>query len=137
MFDSNDARTLLDACLASVQGLPDLVTENRTYAPGNNPWCRSTLLPARSTTPMWGAGVTLMLTGIYQVDVIVPAGSDTTASSPICKAVMSAFFPGTTNITDGTHTVIITNITQLGAMVDEEMNYTVPLQIEWAVYTKA
>jgi hypothetical protein len=132
MFDSNDVRTLLDAHLQTVSGLPDLVTENKRYTPQNVVWCRSTLLPARSTTPVLGQRVQLQ--GIYQVDVIVPAGSDTTTSAPLCKSIASAFFPGTT-VTDGTYVVTLNNITQLPGMVDEQMNYSVPLQVEWFVLT--
>lgn len=132
MFDANDVRALLDAHLQTVAGLPDLVTENTRYTPQDTTWTRSTLLPARSITPVLGQRVQLQ--GTYQVDVIVPAGTDTTASGPLCKAIMSAFFPGTT-VTDGTNVVTINNITQQVSMVDDQMNYMVPLQIEWFVLT--
>lgn len=137
MFDANDVRALLDQQLQTVSGLPDLETENTRYKPGNDVWCRSTLLPATSNVAAWGAGVTVQLQGIYQVDVIAPWGISTAETNALCKSILTAFFPGAVNITDGTNKVVITNISQLPAIEDKDsMFYMVPLQVQWNAYTK-
>jgi hypothetical protein len=136
MFDANDARALLDAHLQTVSGLPDLETENTRYTPSNATWCRSTMLPAASNVAAWGGGVTLQLQGIYQVDVIAPWGTSTDQTNAICKSIVQAFFPGSASITDGTHTVIVTNVSQLTAIEDKNnMLYMIPLQVQWTAYT--
>lgn len=137
MFDANDARALLDAHLQTVTGLPDLETENTRYTPTNDPWCRSTMLPAASSVAAFGGGVTLQLQGIYQVDVIAPWGTSTTNTSALCKSILQAFFPGAADITDGTNKVIVTSVSQLTAIEDKNnMMYMVPLQVQWTAYTK-
>jgi hypothetical protein len=136
MFDANDARALMDAHLQAVSGLPDLDTENTPYKPGNDIWCRSTMLPAASNVAAWGGGVTLQLQGIYQVDVIAPWGTTTTQTSAICKSIVQAFFPGGAEITDGTNKIIVTNVSQLPAIEDKDtMQYSTPLQVQWTAYT--
>lgn len=136
MFDSNDARTLLDAHLQTVSGLPYLETENTRYTPTNATWCRSTMLPAASIVSAWGGGVTLQLQGIYQVDVIAPWGTSTDQTNSLCKSILTAFFPGSTEITDGSSRVIVTSVSQLTAMEDKDnMLYMIPLQIQWIAYT--
>jgi hypothetical protein len=138
MFDANDVRALLDTHLQTVSGLPDLETENTRYTPTNAVWCRSTMLPGPSNVSAWGGGVTLQLQGIYQVDVIAPWGTSTDSTNALCKSILSAFFPGSTHITDGTNTVTVNSVSQLTAMEDKEtMMYMIPLQIQWVAYTTA
>lgn len=132
-FNINTIRTLLDAHLLSVAGDVPVQTENTRITPGVDPWMRSTVLPANSQVAAFGGGVVLKAQGIYQVDLMYPAGVGLDAVSAMAEAVCGAFFAGT-QLTDGSQVVLTTNVSQFAAQVDAQMNYSVPLRIEWQSY---
>jgi hypothetical protein len=132
----NKIRKALDAALLAVVGLPQLQTENTYFNAGVDPWCRSMVIPAQSIPVLFGAGVTLQVRGIYQVDLFYPGAGNTDEVSAVADAICQAFFVGSQFSLDD-QVVTVTNITQFGASVDAGLNYCVPLRIEFSSYVKA
>lgn len=123
---------LLDTQLKTVTGLPFLQAENIRFTIDGNPWCRSTLLPARSTVISLGVGATKQMTGLYQVDVIYPQDSGSAVAHAMADLVVAAF-PIGARLTDGTTTVII-EISSVMAAHPLLDFYYVPIQVQWSVY---
>jgi hypothetical protein len=132
-FSINSVRKLLDAALLEVAGDIPVQTENTKISPGIDPWMRSTLLPATSEVVAFGAGAVVKMQGIYQIDLFYPSGVGLDPVSEMAEAIEAAFFPGA-SITDGTQVINIDNISQFAASVDANLNYCVPIRVQWFSY---
>lgn len=138
-IDTTKVRLLLRAHLKTVVGLPTVQQwENHNFVPpdakaGN--WIRELMEPARE---VWGATNTIVHTGNYRVDVVVPAGSGTETMESISDAIKAAFHPGL-SLSDVPKTcaVSINRSERLPARRDtrDRAWYSQPVLIRWVVYT--
>lgn len=133
-FSINNVRKILETQLKSITSLPRFVPENQINTTTIDPWCRATMLPSRSTPVAFGAGTVLRLQGMYQVDLLYPAGSSLDDISAVADRIMEVFFPGVEDLTDGDIVVTISNISQLPAQIGAKQMYMVPLQIDWFTF---
>lgn len=138
MFSVNNVRALLDAHLAAVQGLPDLVTENVTYDATSAPYVMSAMLGGPTQVAAMGDGSpVLRMSGGYQVSLVFPAGVGMDDINVLADAILAAFYPGTVNLTDGSTFVRVNNIQQLTGYVDESLSFILPVQVDWSAYVTA
>lgn len=135
-FSINTIRKLLDAHLKRVSNLPTHVPENATRTPGIDPWCRSTVMPSTSAVASWGSGVTLRQQGVYQVDLMFPAGQGVEAVSAMADKVIAAFYPGQESLGDEDVPLTLTNVSQLPGYVSDKLTYVVSIRINWFTYVK-
>jgi len=85
---------------AQVPPIP-VAFENSGYKPlAGQRYLRGTLIPAHPLNPSVG-GNHKHRHGIYQVDVLVPAGTGATVSGPLTKAIEALFVAPTTMTRDG------------------------------------
>jgi len=105
--------------------------ENVNYDPTPGvPWVRERILPAQPE--VWTLGERQEI-GIYQVDVFVPAGGDTTIGDSIAASVRGAFEIGREMTKDGV-TVGVRWSTVQPSTQDGDW-YQVPVDIHWQIMT--
>jgi hypothetical protein len=84
--------------LLTVSGLPPVAWQNRTFTPPNQAvWFKESLLPATSAlTSFCGVGVDGLIqeTGIYQITVYTPVGTETKAADDWASLLAATFKPG-------------------------------------------
>lgn len=86
--------------LLTISGLPPVAWQNRTFTPPNQAiWLKESLLPATSAlTSFGGLGVDGLLqeTGIYQITVYAPVGTETKVADDWASLLAATFKPGVT-----------------------------------------
>lgn len=127
----HNIQTLLDARLLTVVDLPPLQKENTKNigVTGQN-FCRSTLLPARSTAVTVGQNGKDLYQGLYQIDLFYPMDQGTTAINQMADSVIAAF--PRTDLFDG---IIIVHCLRAWREVGSRVEpfYSVPVVVEWQV----
>lgn len=98
---------ILDARLLAVPNLPIHQSENTLIKPANvAAWCRSTLLPAATTTESIGASGRERKNGIYQIDLFYVTNSGYTAAGTMADSIVSSFSKGL-YLTDSIYTPMV------------------------------
>jgi hypothetical protein len=123
----------LDACLATVPGIPPIQLENTANAPKTGvAFSRGTLIPSRTNAPTVGPGAT-ELNGLYQVDLFYPTNTGTATSNAMVEAVIAKFPSHTTlPVRDGL-TVLIDVAWREAAQRDMTFMNT-PVVVSWSCW---
>jgi hypothetical protein len=127
-------RTLLDAQVDTVTGLPARAYENERYvATTGTPWCRTTLLPAEPTALTVGPNGQNQAKGLFQVDLLYPQSIGTATVNALATLITTALKRGTI-LTDGTNNVHVDMSWQQTAYTIQQVWYVVPVVIRWSSY---
>lgn len=122
--------TLLDTHLQTVATLPLLQTENTLIRPSNAAaWCRSTLLPAATTTESIGVDGRQRKSGLFQVDLFYINNGGYKDASQMADLVVAAFSKGL-YLDDGTYKVMILR-SYVDAAKPFPNYYQLPVVVEW------
>ncbi len=128
-----DIHQSLDTQLSSVVGLPTLQIENtrKTNDKRIKEWCRSTLLPAKTSIETLGPLGHNKLQGLYQVDIFYPEDYNYTDTFTMADLVLTKFIIGDT--IDGIN--IINSYMLPSQNVSSNINipgyYKIIVMIEW------
>lgn len=95
MSTSGDISTL-NTILLTTSNLPTLQSENKRIdlGSGKTPWCRSTLLPARTTQVSIGSSGIDNINGLYQIDLFYPQNSSYVLIYDMADAIINNFTIG-------------------------------------------
>lgn len=124
--------------LLTVTGLPAVAWENRNFTPPNNAaWIEERLLPAPSKYAAFGGnGIsngTIKHSGIYQITLIVPAGSDTKAAETLVDTLVSLFRPGV-RLTLSTGEITTCTLAYPSPPIQDGTGYRIPISIYYDLY---
>lgn len=127
-------RTLLQDRAATIVGLPTQQRENtHNVAVTNQPFTRTTLLPAESRNASIGTTGSVRRGGLFQLDLFYPSNAGTDSADDMADAALAAFSRGTI-LTDGTTTVTIELAwAEQGSII--ETFYMIPIVIRWRSFT--
>ena len=130
-----DIQQTLDAQLQTVPGLPILYEENIfAQQTGTTPFCRSTLLPAKSTLESIGTNNPVVKqTGLYQIDLFYPVEYGYAAQAQMIDAVVNVFPPGKLTLQGGQQLIIFTAWSQPGHN-DQSAFLQKPILVEWCIW---
>jgi hypothetical protein len=122
--------------LLTLSGLPLVAWQNRTFTPPNNAvWMKESLLPMTSLlTSFGGIGVDGLLqeTGIYQVTVYVPVGTETKVVEDWASLLATTFKPGVVVVYDGL--IARCESAQIAPPVQETSWFGVPVSIRYRLF---
>ena len=128
MFET--IQLLLENNLAAVTGLPLYQKENTRITPGaNEPWVRSTFLPARTFMQSIGITGTNTLHGMLQIDLFYPIDKGTATSNAMADLVIAAFPRGLQLSSLGM--TVICELSWREAASRIEQYYSTPVVVKW------
>jgi hypothetical protein len=126
----------LDRRLNTMTGKPPIAWENKKFAPTQGTlYARPTIIPA--DTEQWSLGQNGqdLSTGIYQVDVIAPAGKGKKAAYAMADTIADRFKRGT-DIVENSRTISIINASRAAGFNDGD-RFIVPVTIQYRAFTAA
>lgn len=125
----------LDAVTANVAGLPTFKQEGQVATQkGTTPFCRSTLLPAKSTVAALGANPLWQQQGLYQVDLFYPVAYGYQAMRQMADSVIAAFPTGLIQLTDENQSQLQVIVAySVPGLPDEGTFIQIPVRVEWRI----
>lgn len=141
MSATEDIRSALESQISNVVGVP--TTDKRSWEnvhfepPEGETWIRGTVLWGRSRPSVVGPNPQLMYTGIFQVDVFIPRGTQSTPGGPnaadvLADAIRDAYDAGDV-LTKNATRVHIEWSERLPGRPDNPW-YMVPVIIRWRTH---
>jgi len=130
-----DISNALDTRLNTLSPLPPVAWPNREYIPiVGTKWIRPALLPADTIAATIGdTSSTDLNTGIYQVDIFTKAGEGKN-DAMVQADLIADHFKRDTELTYNAHTVVIKNVSQSPAQINNGW-FQVPVNIEYYAFT--
>jgi hypothetical protein len=129
----NDIQAALDARLNTLSGGYDIAWPNTVFEPqANQTFLSPSFLPAESVQASLGSGGKDETSGIYQIDVVYPAG---TGRSTIPDSVADHFKRGTVLSYNGVN-VRIRSVSISPALTEGAFHF-VPISVDFYTYTDA
>ena len=128
---------LLESKLAGVAaslGL-EIAMENITFKPKDSKaiYLRSHILPAK-TLGIDIAGALQVFRGVFQVDVVAPAGSGKTKAGEVADSILNAF-PAGLELTSGEFTAYIEAVPYRMRPLPSDTRYLIPVNIDYRADT--
>lgn len=124
----------LDTQLLLTTGLPTFRAENERYLKVNKTaFCRSTILPAKTTVETLGLTGYDRISGLYQVDLFYPSDEGYTTSGTIADAIV-ANFPKTLQLTLTGGQVIAIEMAWRQPARKLDNHYNLPILVSWYGY---
>lgn len=132
---------ILDTRLATTTNIPDIIGENETTTRTQNsssavyktPYCRTTLIPARTDTVTLGNNGHDRWYGLYQIDLFFPTNDGVDGSNYAADQIINNF-PAGTLITDSGITVRMSQTPWREAGFESSQWYIVPVVIAYEAY---
>ena len=129
----NDIQAALDARLNSLAGGYDIAWPNTVFEPeADQTFLSPSFLPAETTQASLGSNGKDNTTGIYQIDVVYPAGS---GRSTIPDSVADHFKRGTVLSYNGIN-VRVRSVSISPALTEGAFHF-VPISVDFYIYTDA
>ena len=124
-------QSLLDTHLQTLTTLPPLQLENtRNIGKVNEPFCRATMLPARTTQLSVGVNGRNTLQGLYQIDLFYPQDGGTPVALAMADAVIAHLPRGLVLSSGQTFVHIQMSWREAGGRV--EPFYQLPVVVQWS-----
>lgn len=120
------------ATWAATQNLP-VAWENVAYTPGDSTYLRAFLLRGQTTSRDL-LGANRHRVGVFQVNVVAPAGTGAGAAETIGEQ-LAALFPQNLRMTEGTFTVIVTSPMAIHSGVPGDGRFTLPVSCRYTADT--
>jgi len=126
-------RSVLEARLSSITGIPDIAWENVKYSPTTGrPFVQPLFLPTQQRPSVRGLNPILRYQGIFSVNCFVPEGNGPGAADDLANLIIDSF-PATTDLTDGTHYVTIEFAERQQGVLRSPW-YMVTVDVDWYSY---
>lgn len=120
------------AVVASVLNLK-IAMENIVFEPDKNIYLRSHILPA-STDVIDLAGTMKVYKGVFQVDIVAPAGTGKTKAGNIADIIIEAF-PNNLELSEREFTVWIDGEPNRMRALSDSTRYLIPVSIDYRANT--
>lgn len=120
------------AVVASALNLK-IAMENIVFEPDKNIYLRSHILPAR-TDVIDLAGTMKVYKGVFQVDIVAPAGTGKTKAGNIADSIIEAF-PNNLELSEREFTVWIDGEPNRMRALSDSMRYLIPVSIDYRANT--
>jgi hypothetical protein len=126
----------LDGHLNTMTNKPPVSWENKKYKPVNDVlYVRPTILPADTDQASLGSNGQDLNTGIYQVDVLAPAGKGKKTAYEMADLIADRFKRGT-DIVENSRTITVVRASR-GTGFNDGDRYIVSVSIEYRAFTQA
>jgi len=116
------------ALWAEAQGLP-VAYENIAFNPSDGPYLESHVMPA-TTEAIDLSRQAKVMRGVYQVNVVVPAGDGKSDAGRIADGIIETF-PEGQEMSDGELTCYINSVPSAFPAITSDINYTVPVSMSY------
>ncbi|TBL40750.1 hypothetical protein EYZ01_05305 [Hafnia alvei] len=120
------------AVVASALNLK-IAMENIVFEPDKNIYLRSHILPA-STDVIDLAGTMKVYKGVFQVDIVAPAGTGKTKAGNIADSIIEAF-PNNLELSEREFTVWIDGEPNRMRALSDSTRYLIPVSIDYRANT--
>lgn len=111
----------------------NIAMENIEFKPGKNIYLRSHILPA-ATDVLDLAGTMKVYKGIFQVDIVAPAGTGKTKAGDIADSIIKAF-PNNLELSEGAFTVWVDGEPNRMRALSDSTRYLIPVSIDYRADT--
>lgn len=111
----------------------EIAMENIVFEPDKNIYLRSHILPA-STDVIDLAGTMKVYKGVFQVDIVAPAGTGKTKAGNIADSIIEAF-PNNLELSEREFTVWIDGEPNRMRALSDSTRYLIPVSIDYRANT--